>query len=46
MCMAVLWNNPVACNSAWADFMIASALLMDEEYLRLLKEEIDTYRGR
>jgi methylglyoxal synthase len=45
MCMAVLWNNPVACNSAWADFMIASAL-MDEEYLRLLKEEIDTYRGR
>jgi methylglyoxal synthase len=45
MCMAVLWNNPVACNKAWADFMIASAL-MDEEYLRLLKEEIDTYRGR
>ena len=36
---------PVACNSAWADFMIASAL-MDEEYLRLLKEETDTYRGR
>jgi hypothetical protein len=36
---------PVACNSAWADFMIASAL-MGEEYQRLLIEEIDTYRGR
>ena len=45
MCMAVLRNTPVACNSAWADFMIASAL-MDEEYQRLLIEEIDTYRGR
>jgi methylglyoxal synthase len=43
--MAVLWNTPVACNSAWTDFMIASAL-MDEEYQRLLIEEIDTYRGR
>ena len=43
--MAVLWKTPMACNSAWADFMIASAL-MDEEYQRLLIEEIDTYRGR
>ena len=43
--MAVLWNTPMACNSAWADFMIAYAL-MDEEYQRLLIEEIDTYRGR
>ena len=41
---AVLWNIPVACNRALADFMIASAL-MDEEYQRLLKEEIDTYGG-
>ena len=45
MSMAVLWNTPVACNSAWTDFMIASAL-MDEEYQLLLMEEIDTYRGR
>ena len=43
--MAALWNTPVACNSAWADFMIVSAL-MNEEYQRLLIEEIDTYRGR
>ncbi len=40
--MAVLWNIPVACNRASADFMITSPL-MDEEYQRLLTEEIDTY---
>jgi hypothetical protein len=41
MCLAVPWNTPVACNSAWRHFMIASAP-MDEEYHRLLMEEIDT----
>ena len=42
MRMAVLWNIPLACNRASADFMIASPL-MDDEYQRLLTEEIDTY---
>ncbi len=42
MRMAVLWNIPVACDRASADFMITSPL-MDEEYQRLLTEEIDTY---
>ena len=45
MCMAMLWNFPVSCNSAWADFMIGSALI-DEEYQRLFIEQIDTYRDR
>jgi methylglyoxal synthase len=45
MRMAVLWNIPVACNRASADFMITSAL-MDQEYQRLLTEEIDTYGSR
>ncbi len=45
MRMAVLWNIPVACNRASADFMIASAL-MDQEYQRLLTEEIDAYGSR
>ncbi len=45
MRMAVLWNIPVACNRASADFMITSPL-MDEEYQRLLTEEIDTYGSR
>jgi methylglyoxal synthase len=45
MRMAVLWNIPLACNRASADFMIASAL-MDQEYQRLLTEEIDTYGSR
>jgi len=40
--MAVLWNIPVACDRASADFMITSPL-MEEEYQRLLTEEIDTY---
>ncbi len=38
--MAVVWNIPVACDRASADFMIASPL-MDEEYQRLLTEQID-----
>ncbi len=42
MRMAVLWNIPVACDRASADFMITSPL-MDEEYQRLLTEKIDTY---
>ena len=33
--MAVLWNIPVACNRASADFIITSPM-MDEEYQRLL----------
>jgi methylglyoxal synthase len=45
MRMAVLWNIPVACNRASADFMITSPL-MDEEYQRLLTEEIDSYGSR
>ena len=45
MRMAVLWNIPVACDRASADFMITSPL-MDEEYQRLLTEEIDTYGSR
>jgi methylglyoxal synthase len=35
--IAVVWNIPVACNRASADFMIASAL-MDEEYQRLVPD--------
>ena len=38
--MAVLWNVPVACDQASADFMISSPL-MDEEYQRVLTEQID-----
>jgi methylglyoxal synthase len=45
MRMAVLWNIPVACDRASADFMITSPL-MDEEYQRLLTEEIDSYGSR
>jgi methylglyoxal synthase len=37
--MAVLWNIPVACDKASADFMITSPL-MDEEYQRVLTEKI------
>ena len=43
--MAVLWNIPVACDRASADFMITSPL-MDEEYQRRLTEEIDSYGSR
>ena len=42
--MAVVWNIPIACNRATADFMISSPL-MDEEYNRLLPE-YDQYRNR
>jgi methylglyoxal synthase len=42
--MAVVWNIPIACNRATADFMISSPL-MDEEYDRLLPE-YGEYRNR
>ena len=42
--MAVIWNIPIACNRATADFMISSPL-MDEEYNRLLPEYSE-YRNR
>ena len=42
--MAVVWNIPIACNRATADFMISSPL-MDEEYNRLLPE-YNGYRNR
>jgi methylglyoxal synthase len=45
MRMAVLWNIPIVCNRASADFMITSPLI-DQEYQRLLTEEIDTYGSR
>ena len=35
--IAVVWNIPVACNRASADFMISSPL-MDEEYDRLVPD--------
>ena len=38
--MAVVWNIPIACNRASADFMISSPL-MDGEYHRLVPD----YRG-
>ena len=42
--MAVVWNIPIACNRATADFMISSPL-MDEVYDRLLPD-YETYRKR
>jgi methylglyoxal synthase len=42
--MAVVWNIPIACNRATADFMISSPL-MDEEYDRLVPEYAE-YRNR
>ena len=42
--MAVVWNIPIACNRATADFMVSSPL-MDEKYDRLLPE-YDEYRNR
>jgi len=42
--MAVVWNIPIACNRASADFMISSPL-MDGEYDRLVPD-YDTYRNR
>ena len=42
--MAVVWNIPIACNRASADFMISSPL-MDGEYFRLVPD-YDEYRDR
>jgi len=42
--MAVVWNIPIACNRASADFMISSPL-MEGEYERLLPD-YDEYRAR
>jgi methylglyoxal synthase len=42
--MAVVWNIPVACNRASADFMVSSQL-MDLEYNRLLPN-YNEYRHR
>lgn len=42
--IAVVWNIPVACNRASADFMISSPL-MCEEYVRLLPD-YEGYRRR
>ena len=42
--MAVVWNIPIACNRASADFMISSPL-MDGEYHRLVPD-YDEYRTR
>ncbi len=38
--MAVVWNIPIACNRASADFMISSPL-MDGEYHRLVPDYTD-----
>ncbi|MDQ3966121.1 MAG: methylglyoxal synthase [Actinomycetota bacterium] len=43
--MAVLWNIPLACDKASADFIITSPL-MDREYQRLLTEQIDSGQHR
>jgi len=42
--MAVVWNIPIACNRASADFMISSPL-MEGEYNRLVPD-YDEYRKR
>ena len=42
--MAVVWNIPIACNRASADFMISSPL-MDGEYDRLVAD-YDDYQAR
>jgi len=42
--MAVVWNIPIACNRASADFMISSPL-MDGEYDRLVPD-YQVYRSR
>jgi len=42
--MAVVWNIPIACDRASADFMISSPL-MDEEYERLVPD-YSSYRRR
>ncbi len=42
--IAVVWNVPVACNRASADFLISS-ILMHEPYLRQLPDH-ETYKQR
>jgi methylglyoxal synthase len=42
--MAMVWNIPIACNRASADFMISSPL-MDGEYDRLVPDYVE-YRSR
>lgn len=42
--MAVVWNIPIACNRATADFMISSPL-MEDEYDRLVPD-YEGYRTR
>ena len=42
--LAVVWNIPIACNRASADFMFSSQL-MSEPYNRMLPD-YDTYRER
>ena len=42
--IAVVWNIPIACNRASADFMISSSL-MPNEYERLVPD-YDAYRSR
>lgn len=42
--IAVVWDIPIACNRASADFMISSPL-MDGEYDRLV-QDYDIYRAR
>lgn len=42
--LAVVWNIPVACNRASADFMISSSI-MSKEYDRLIPD-YDNYRAR
>jgi methylglyoxal synthase len=42
--IAVVWNIPVACNRATADFMISSPL-MTEDYQRMVPN-YDTYKNR
>ena len=42
--IAVVWNIPIACNRASADFMFSSPL-MQEEYSRRLPD-YDTYKNR
>ena len=42
--IAVVWNIPIACNRASADFMISSSL-MPNEYQRLVPD-YDGYRNR
>jgi methylglyoxal synthase len=43
--MAIVWNIPIACDRATADFVISSHL-MDEEYQRIVPDYDQTYRRR